>query len=395
MKNSIVVKNIRSKRGSVFIFLFLGIILFAFFIAALAVDLEHFLTAQTELQQACDAAALAGAYDLTWNNASASDTQSTNAISDAKLILSNNYVDNQLLSTANLTASTPTITTYPAGSSTYSYNACTVTLSKPIMVMFAPIIASTSGGGGSSGNNVIVQVSSTAASLPIINGGILPMVMSTNPGLSGFTGSGVPAVNTTATIYFPKLVGGGADTYTPPSGSGILANPVPVSYAIPGVGNNVDGSANAPPPDFKSALDSALSSSNNSGTVYNYGLGKLLGTPSNGDYNSAVSDPQNWANPNISNSSSTSIWNSGGTFLIPITSAPLSPNTQYPIIGFAVAQMLTGNPGFTSFYTHGTGPYGAANIKILGSLNSPYVGVSYTGVGVNSASSASSAVLVQ
>ncbi len=390
MKTSIVIKNIRSNRGSVFIFLFLGIILFAFFIAALAVDLEHFLTAQTELQQACDAAALAGAYDLTWNNPSASNTQSTNAINDAKLILGNNYVDNQLLSTSNLTAATPNITTYPVGSSTYSFNACTVSLSKPIMVMFAPLIAATS-----SGNNVIVTASSTAASLPIIQGGILPMVMSTSPGLSGFTGSGVPAVNTTSTIYFPRLVGGGADTYSPPTGTGILANPVPVSYAIPGVGNNVNGNSNAPPPDFKSALNSALSSSNNSGTVYNYGIGNLLGTPSNGDYNSAVSDPQNWANSSISNASSTSIWNSGGTFLIPITSAALSPNTQYPIIGFAVAQLLTGNPGFTSFYTHGTGPYGACNIKILGSLNSPNIGVSYTGVGVNSSASASSAVLVQ
>ena len=259
------------------------------------------------------------------------------------------------------------------------------------MVMFAPLIA----GGVSSGTNVIVTASSTAASLPIIQGGILPMVMSTNPGLSGFTGSGVPAVNTTSTIYFPELVSGRADTYSPPTGTGILANPVPVSYAIPGVGNNIDGASNAPPPDFKTALDSALSSSNNSGTVYNYRLGNLLGTPSNGDYNSAVSDPQNWANSNISNSSSTSIWNSGGTFLIPITSAALSPNTQYPIIGFAVAQLLTGNPGFTSFYTHGTGPYGACNIKILGSFNSPNVGVSYTGVGVNSSASASSAVLVQ
>ena len=376
-------RPLRSQKGSIFIFIFLGVLVFTLFMSALAIDIDHFIAVQTQLQQAADAAALAGAHDLQWNNTSASDTASTYAMSDASSVLQANYVDGSQLTSSNFTNGTPSVISYgPAGD---TYNAIKVSLSKPTYLMFAPLVAGAMGV-SASGGTVNVTASSTAASLPVKTGGILPLILSTNPGpVPGNPTPPAPPLtpNTLITIYFPKLNGSSpVNNYgglTPPGGAPGPA--YPASYA----------SVNSPnPPDFETAFQNALAVSNGTGGTANVSMPGTVYAPTNGDYNSSNSSP-------ASNASASAIWANGGTFLIPITSQNLGDNgSPYSVQGFAVAKIVPGSATFSgSYYDHGTGPYGYMNLQIINTYYNPVSVVNYSSSPGSLIPMTSESVLVQ
>ncbi|WP_116138677.1 TadG family pilus assembly protein [Trinickia diaoshuihuensis] len=99
------------QRGSIAIYVALFMFVMMGFIA-LSVDIGRALVVRNELQNAADAAALAGAGQLKWTN---TPTTWANATSKANAAIALNYADGQALSTGTVTTGYWSITGSPAG----------------------------------------------------------------------------------------------------------------------------------------------------------------------------------------------------------------------------------------------------------------------------------------
>lgn len=99
------------QRGAVAIYVALFLVVMLGFIA-LSVDIGRALVVRNELQNAADAAALAGAGQLKWTN---TPTTWANATSKANAAISLNYADGKALSTGTVTAGYWSVTGSPAG----------------------------------------------------------------------------------------------------------------------------------------------------------------------------------------------------------------------------------------------------------------------------------------
>ena len=146
-------KALRSRSGALGSLLFLFGIFITLLFAIIAIDIAHFVSANAELQCACDSAALMGAYDLQWNSTA---TNMTNATADAKFMAQKSFADYYNPSGVNIPTSSVTVSYSSLNGGTN--NAITVKMNPPIVFMFAPFI----------GNfNNLVGVSATAERLPI------------------------------------------------------------------------------------------------------------------------------------------------------------------------------------------------------------------------------------
>jgi Flp pilus assembly protein TadG len=125
----------RSERGALASLLILALVLGAFLVTALAVDISHSVLVKSELQTACDAGALAGAQDLMKSTITSSDLVTANG--DAAVVTSRNFAENQ-----SVTYMTPGINVQVTVGEAAPYPV-TVIATKRINNMFAALFGAT------------------------------------------------------------------------------------------------------------------------------------------------------------------------------------------------------------------------------------------------------------
>jgi len=129
-------RSIRSQRGIAVSLILLGLILGAFLVTALAVDVAHGVLVRSELQTACDAGALAGAQDLV--ETTPTTAQLDSAYADAVTVTGRNVAE---LNPVSNSTSGVTVSAIVAPASPYTV---TVQATKTITNMFAALFGNNS-----------------------------------------------------------------------------------------------------------------------------------------------------------------------------------------------------------------------------------------------------------
>lgn len=315
--------------------MFLISIVIVMLFACIGVDVAHFVSASTELQNVADAAAMAGCFELTWTSSAAQVTAATAA---AQNMIQQSNADLYSPGGIPIPAATTSINFSSRNGGTN--NAITVTVSPPIAFLFAPFI----GTGGK-----FVGAIATAQQLPVLVAPAPPWFLETKdqggPSAPAPLPQAAPPPPTTfpTTAYvtffdsskdFAKIAPPVLPTYWVDMGLSNLSNaqenPVGIQQII-----NCLGACKV----FSGCERSNPVVVNGSQIVANHG-----------SYNSNVSNP--WGNK--------STWTSGQTTILPIT-----------VDGYVVgvyAVKLTG-PYLDKSYDHGQGVFGEFQMEFIGSAN--------------------------
>ena len=328
-------KALRSRSGALGSLLFLFGIFITLLFAIIAIDIAHFVSANAELQCACDSAALMGAYDLQWNSTA---TNMTNATADAKFMAQKSFADYYNPSGVNIPTSSVTVSYSSLNGGTN--NAITVKMNPPIVFMFAPFI----------GNfNNLVGVSATAERLPISTTPAPPWYLETadqsGPNDPAPLPSPAPAPPTTfptnAYITFADSSKPGAKiappilpTYWVDMGLSNLStaktNPVGVAQVLKCLGQCV--------------TNTACNTTNP--IVIN---GSIINA-NHGSYNSNVSNPDG----------NSDVWTNGQNVILPVTS-------NGGVVSVYVVK-LTG-PYVPNSFQNGQGVFGEFGVQFVGSAD--------------------------
>jgi len=324
--------NPRSRRGALGSVLFLIGIFISLLFASIAVDIAHFVSAGTEMQSVADAAALMGCYDLQWKSTAANTTSAT---ADAKYMVQHAAAD--LYSPAGISIPTASVNVTFSSLNGGTNNACTVSLSPPIVYFFAPVMLH------SVGNN-LVGATATAERLPVATGPAPPWYLETTA-QSGPTGpaplpSPAPAAPTTfptnAYVTFTDVMGGSGVKIAPPI--------LPTYWVDLGITNLSNAKPN--PVGIKGVLNCMGVCTPNCSASNPVQIGDSSILANHGSDNSNVSSPD----------SNSAAWTNGSNVLLPVAT------NQNIIAVYAVK--LTG-PYVPNSFDNGQGVFGEFGVQFL------------------------------
>ncbi|HEY9774826.1 MAG TPA: pilus assembly protein TadG-related protein [Planktothrix sp.] len=347
----------RSNNGTMSSVLFLIGIMITLLFACIAVDVAHFVSASTEMQSVADAAALMACYDLQWES---TDSQINQANADATYMVQHATAD--LYSPSGVSIPTVSVNVTFSSLNGGTNNAVTVSLSPPIVYLFAPVMIQAT--------NNLVGARATAERLPVATGPAPPWYLETTeqagpPGPSPLPSSSPPPPSnfpTTGYVTFTDVKGGTA---------GMAPPIVPTYWVDLGITSLSNASPN--PPGIESVLNSmgvSIAGDPNSSATNPIAIGAGTIDANHGSYNSNVSSPN----------SNSAAWTSGATVLLPV-----STNN---IIDSVYAVKLTG-PYVPHSYTNGQGVFGEFGVTFVNQADTvpgvtvfdPTSGASYSNVG--------------
>ncbi|HEY9757124.1 MAG TPA: pilus assembly protein TadG-related protein [Oculatellaceae cyanobacterium] len=333
------IKSLRRNTGTLSSLIFLAGIGIVLLMGCIAVDVPHFVSANTELQNVADAAALMAAYDLEWTSSAADMSAARN---DAAYMVQHSCADlyNTTLNIPFSASSQVTFSSRNGGTN----NAVTVTLSPPGFYLFAPFVIGLSPGNGAT---------ATAERLPIVSGPTPPWYLG-------------------ATSQFQ----GGPTCPSPLPQSPVPSPPtsLPVSAHVTFIDSSKIGvqCAGVVPPILPTYfVDMGLSSLSNAPSPNPHFIGLM--EPCNGG---CASGPCPYTNPQVIGSSTVtavhgalnaapsnipsnvSYWTNGNTVLLPVTDASQNVTSFYAV-------KLTG-PYVPGSFQNGQGVFGELGVQFVG-----------------------------